>query len=331
MIRKAWYAVCASEEVTQSPRKVRIHGTEYVVYRGTPGEVYAFDAFCPHRGCDLSLATVQTDEIVCAFHGWRFNRDGQCTHIPANPVGVNSPSRATLPAYFTCEKAGLVWIYTYPKALLETEQNAPKLVLFPELEAVDWTYVSFESTWKAHFTRVIESVLDVSHLPFVHPETTGQDISPVVDGPEYAVTDSGIRIHPTPFAPNHPMEPVHPPEGLEERTEIEVRFPNTWIIRTPMGEGKWMCTFLTFTPTDEGHTDIFGMAMRNFQLDSFFLDEFHLNHTTFVMGQDQVIIESLRPARAPFELQNEAHIPSDGPTIRYRVMLRDALEKENTQ
>ncbi|MCF8567449.1 hypothetical protein LLE49_22275 [Alicyclobacillus tolerans] len=99
--------------------------------------------------------------------------------------------------------------------------------------------------------------------------------------------------------------------------------------RHPMGDGAWMCTFLTFTPKNAETTDIFGGVMRNFGADNDLLDEFHLQHTRFVMDQDQLIIESLKPAIAPFDLKKEVHVPSDGPTIRYRVMLRDALKDED--
>lgn len=299
----------------------------YIVYRDETGAVHAFGAYCPHRGCDLSLGAIENRQLVCAFHGWRFDEDGRCTLIPAQPVRSTTISAQNrLASYHACERAGFVWIYTFPRA---SSESMPELPLFPELSADGWVHIPFHTTWKAHFTRVVESVLDVSHLPFVHPETAGRNISPLVEGPEYSVATGRLRIHPTPFAPAHPMEPLRPSTETGERTEIELMFPNCWIIRTPMGDGTWVCTFLTFTPREDGVTDIFGVAMRNFDLDSDFLNAFHIEHTLFVMNQDRVVIESLRPLVAPFDLRREIHVASDGPTIRYRVMLREALESEN--
>jgi len=325
MLRKAWYAVCTSDEMTESPSKVTVHEIDFVVYRDNEGEIHAFNSNCPHRGCDLSLGTVEGKDLICAFHGWHFNSEGRCTQIPANRSGAVVPAKAKLIHYPVCEKFGFIWIYTHSG---EQSDNVSKIRTFAELESIGWTYVRFRKTWRAHFTRTVESVLDVSHLPFVHPETTGRNVIPFVDGPEYHVSTGGIRIFPKPFAAMHPMEPVQPPEGIEERTEIELLFPNQWIIRTPMGNENWMCTFLTFTPVTENETNIFGVIMRNFDLNSSFLDEFHIEHTAFVMGQDQVVIESIRPLMAPFDLQAEPHVTSDGPTTRYRVMLRTALETE---
>ena len=38
---------------------------------------------CPHRGAPLSLGRHEGDELVCAYHGWRFGPDGAATCIPA--------------------------------------------------------------------------------------------------------------------------------------------------------------------------------------------------------------------------------------------------------
>lgn len=324
VLQRAWYAVCTSDEVTTLPHKVTVNDVSYVLFRGEDGAVIACQAHCPHRGCDLSLGKVEADKIVCAFHGWAFNKDGVCTRIPANRSGAVIPKQAALRMYPTTEKHGLVWLYPIPIS----EETPEPLKVFPDLMHEDWHYVQFEQLWDAHFTRVVESVLDVSHLPFVHPETTGTDINPAVEGPDYELSDEGIRIFPTPFAPKHPMEPVQADPNADKRTEIELLFPNQWMIRTPVGNGNIMCTYLTFTPIDAESTKIFGVIMRNFEADSEWLDDFHLEHTLRVMSEDQTIIESIAPKEAPFQLQEEAHVPSDVPTIRFRTMLRDALEKE---
>lgn len=324
VIRSAWYAVCLAEDVSEHPQKTRIHGLDYVLFRDSSGRPHALHAYCPHRGCDLSLGSVIGNELVCAFHGWRFNTAGQCMSIPSNTAQTNIPSAAKLNVYPVCDQAGFTWLYTKP---VDQETETPTLELFPELAMDSWRLIPFQTTWDANFCRVVESVLDVSHLPFVHPETTGEDVNPVVEGPDYHVSESRILIHPAPFAPKHPMEPVPATKETGEQTTIELIFPNRWMIKTPVGDGHWMCTFLSFTPVEDHMTNIFGMVMRNFEVDSEFIDEFHLDHTHFVMNQDKVIVEHLRPIKPP-ELAFEAHVPSDGPTIRFRSILFQACKDE---
>ncbi|MCL6453962.1 MAG: aromatic ring-hydroxylating dioxygenase subunit alpha [Alicyclobacillus sp.] len=332
MIRRAWYAVRSSDNLRDRPEKVEVAGVELVLWRGRDGVAHAAGAYCPHRGCDLSHGTLTGDALVCPFHGWQFDRDGRCTHIPSLRDDRRIPPTARLDVYPVQEQAGLIWVYPVASTARRHRgaahvMDVPPLRLFPELSDECWRKVPFSTEWHAHFGRVVESVLDVSHLPFVHPETTGWDVDPAVDGPEYTSTPGGLRIHPTPFAPSHPMEPIPAAASAEARTEIELRFPNCWIIRTPMGEGQWMCTFLTFTPAALDRTQIFGVAMRNFEPDFAALDAFHLEHTHFVMEQDRAIVECLRPTVPP-PLREEAHVPSDGPTIRFRRMLFDALAEE---
>lgn len=322
MIRKAWYAAVLSEELGAVPRKVTVLDQDMVLFRDADGVPRAFAAYCPHRGCDWSRAAFSGGELVCPFHGWRFSVTGRCTHVPANRKGASIPASARARVYPACDRAGLTWVYGYP---LQDEGDgaAVELPLFPECDLENWRKVPFQMIWSANFGRAVESVLDVSHLPFVHPETTGE-VEPAVDGPEYEATDKGILIRPAQFAPSHPMEVVSAASGAGERTEIELLFPNQWMIRTPMGGGDRMCTFLTFTPVDRRTTRIFGMVMRNFDLDSWVLDELHLEHTRFVMEQDREIVECLRPVEPP-NLRREAHVSSDAPAIRFRAALFAAL------
>jgi phenylpropionate dioxygenase-like ring-hydroxylating dioxygenase large terminal subunit len=251
-------------------------------------------------------------------------------------------------AYPVQERAGWVWVHTEglaePRTQLDGAPNPAAvdevdgpperasdtlpLRLFAELEDPEYRGFPFRLCWHAHFTRVVENSLDVSHLPFVHADTTG-DVDPMVWQLRYGAEGQRLWIHPAPFRNAHPMEPPRPARSdawsPEEQVEIELWFPNLWIIRAPVAGAAAMCTFLTFTPADEETTWTFGMCLRDFAHDAALMDEHHLSHTLHVLEEDQRIVESLRPRRAPFQMQDEVHVPSDGPTLRYRHMLRRAL------
>lgn len=329
LLRRAWYAVAKLEDVSSNLHPVTVHGENILIYRTAQGQVRAVGRNCPHRGCDLSLGAVTGEVLVCPFHGWQFDAEGQCVHIPANQHGQRIPKRARLRTFPVTVRGGLVWVCTGGNL---NAASLPPLDIQEELDHPNFHKRVFSLVWNAHFIRSVESSLDVSHLPFVHPDTTGRDVSPVVQGPEYHVEGNRLRIHPRPFAPAHPMEPPRPTDAeSDERVHIELRFPNHWMIRAPVAGDAMMCTYVTYTPIDDAHTLIFGVVMRNFADDSEFLDSHHLEHTLRVLGEDQRIIESIRPLVAPFDLHMEAHVPSDGPTVRYRKMLRDACNKERLE
>ena len=339
MLRKTWYAVCREGEIVArtTPHQVIVHGEPLVLWADSQGNVSVHPAACPHRGCDLGLGRVESGELVCPFHGWRFDMEGRCVKVPANTVRQPVPSGARLKLYPTVRKWGWVWVYTENGYSTKVHgATVPSLLSFPEFEHKNWKYEWFEARWHAHFSRVVESVLDISHLPFVHPETTGQSVDPQVKGLSYqweeANGQQSLRIYPRPFAPSHPLEPPvewgREPNPTEGRTEMQLMFPNQWIIRTPMGDGHWMCTYLTFTPEDMQTTRIYGTVIRNFDPSLDWLTQLHLEHTKFVMEQDRRIVESLRPLIAPFEIQKEFHVPSDAPGLRYRSMLKQEWMKE---
>ena len=63
----------------------------------------------------------------------------------------------------------MVWIYTS----LESPHAGPVL---PEcLDRTGYAVTHVHQTWNTHWTRVIENLLDATHLPFVHPRTLGKN------------------------------------------------------------------------------------------------------------------------------------------------------------
>ncbi|MBX6353962.1 MAG: aromatic ring-hydroxylating dioxygenase subunit alpha [Thermoflavifilum sp.] len=318
-----WYVVAKSEDVGVHPVPAEVCARPMVLYRGASGEVRAVDRYCPHRGADLAQGRIERGLMVCGYHGWTYDDAGRCVHIPAHPDGV-IPPRARLQVYPAREVAGWVWVYLPPEAgtaVAPGEGSGPEQL--PELmSCAACQRVHFHVRWRAHWTRVVESVIDISHLPFVHPETTG-DVDPTVTALEWHDDGRRLVLRPSPFMPRHPLAPWPPQEG--RRTEIELVYPHLWVIRTPVDDGQTLATVLCFTPVDDHTTDIFGLLWRDFDLVGAWLDEFHLAHTEFVMAQDQAMVEGQRPRTVPMDGRVEAHVPSDLPSLRFRRWLRHLL------
>lgn len=51
---------------------VEVGGREIALFRAE-GELYAVDNACPHAGNPLVEGEILGRELVCAFHGWRFD------------------------------------------------------------------------------------------------------------------------------------------------------------------------------------------------------------------------------------------------------------------
>src|SRR5919202_3782361 len=81
-LRACWHPVAYARDVADRPRGTELLGVPLAVWRDASGAVHAFRDLCVHRGTALSLGAVEGDEIVCAYHGWRYRGDGACSAIP---------------------------------------------------------------------------------------------------------------------------------------------------------------------------------------------------------------------------------------------------------
>ncbi|KJD44178.1 aromatic ring-hydroxylating oxygenase subunit alpha [Paenibacillus terrae] len=308
----AWYAISWSKELRDKPLKKRLLGKDIVLYRDNHRQVRAIHAYCPHRGADLSLGFCQNGHITCPYHAWSFDENGQCVDIPAHP-GRAIPDFAHTYAYPAIEKAGLLWVYPQavgPASGPGTESWAstltpPPLELFPELEDPNLVMSPYDSVWKAHLTRVVESVLDVAHLPIVHNKTIGKKSS----------TDIHIQ-----FEADHDHIRVKNGSGL-----LQYTFPQQWIL-TPAEEGRSkFINFVTFTPIEQEVTAIYGLAGRNFAKFVPGMSRIFSRYSSRVLEEDRTVVESQHPRPIPEALRMEAHVPADGPQVRFRNRWYDFL------
>src|SRR5262245_99601 len=87
MLRRYWWPVGFSQELTSKPVPVRHLGEDFVLFRDGSGKVGMLDRACPHRRASLELGRCEQRGIRCCYHGWLFDADGQCLEMPAEPPG----------------------------------------------------------------------------------------------------------------------------------------------------------------------------------------------------------------------------------------------------
>ena len=180
-----WYPVAFAHEVGAQPVAVRLLDERVVLYRLSDGKVFAARDICLHRGVPLSMGHVEGDEIICKYHGLRYDRSGQCVCIPAHPKGAISP-RLHLTTYGAREAYGLIWV----RLVDDGEDNFPD---FSEWNDPEFIQVLPESVLLAASAgRQVEGFLDVAHFAFIHTSSFGEPDNAVV--PDYPVekTASGF-------------------------------------------------------------------------------------------------------------------------------------------
>ncbi len=163
-----WYAVCWSKDLeSDALRQVVIWKQKIVLFRTSDGQVHAMEDACPHRGVELHRGQVKGCNVVCPYHGWEFNPEGQCVSIPYFPSGQKlPPSRAR--AYPVQEKYGLVWVFPGDR----TQADTTPLIDIPEYLEPGWLVIPINGHFKAHFSICNENTMDVFH-GYLHEELQG--------------------------------------------------------------------------------------------------------------------------------------------------------------
>lgn len=158
---KGWFAVAFSDDVGRGEvRRLHYFGRELIAFRGESGRVTVAGAHCPHLGAHLGHGgVVEGDTIRCPFHGWRFEGDGRCAHIP---YSAHVPPKAQLDAWPAVEQGGVIFAFHDPSG------GAPWPL--PEHEDEGWTSAR-TVIWRGlrtHPQEVFENTVDIAHLDPVH-------------------------------------------------------------------------------------------------------------------------------------------------------------------
>ena len=307
-----WHPVAYAHTLTNQPLAAKLLEEHLVLWRGTDGKPKALRDLCIHRGTALSLGATYGDEIMCPYHGWRYNTEGVCTLIPQTQRDT-IPTKARVPAYRCVERYGLIWV-----ALAEPRHPLPEI---PELESGAWKVVNTGPfAWNANASRQVENFTDFGHFPWVHPGLLGDISRPEV--PEHTVTTQGHVLHYTiirPEAPNRDDFPVFANDEQEKpvrRSRYELHLPYTIVLRLGWGGNKGMVYFFVAQPVAANHCIGYCIIGRNYDFEQ--PDSILQHFEEVIFGQDQRIVESQRPEQVPFDLAAELHLTFDAVAVAYR-------------
>ena len=157
-----WYIACRSSEIGEAPIARTILGIPMVLFRDGEGQVGALLDRCPHRNVPLSLGCVAFGELQCGYHGWRFDRQGDCRFIPALREQSAQKTRR-VDAFPVREQDGYIWVY--PTANAEPEREPFRI---PHLGSPGYANVHEQVDARGTLHATAENALDVPHTAFLH-------------------------------------------------------------------------------------------------------------------------------------------------------------------
>jgi phenylpropionate dioxygenase-like ring-hydroxylating dioxygenase large terminal subunit len=303
-----WHVVAYAPDLQEGkPMAVRLLDEDLVVWR-VGGKIHAWRDLCVHRGTRLSLGKIEQDCLICPYHGWTYDEQGQCIRYPAHPEQVPS-ARAHARVYRACERYNWIWV-----TLGDAERDVPS---FPQ-----WDDASFRKvycgpyTYQASAPRAIENFLDVTHFPFVHQGYLGDPAYPEVNDYEAEITPEGV------VASNISVwqpDPDGTGQGARVNYIYKVLRPLTATF-VKSSSGPRFAMFFAVTPVSE----MLSIAHAYVAMDYSNLTEEAIRQFQDVITlQDVPIVESQRPELLPLDLQAELHLRSDRTAIAYRKWLSE--------
>ncbi len=322
MLKNFWYAVEFSDAITSIPKRLTVLNQDLAIYRTHTQQVVAMQDLCVHRGTALSGGWVEGECIVCPYHGWVYQSDGNCIHIPANPIDAPIPNRAKVQAYPVEEKYGWVWIFMGD--LPEAERPAiPDLPYFDDssLKSLHGDFL-----WHTHYSRVIENLLDIAHVPFVHAGAFGNREQPQVA--EFAVENhpmgAGTTVMLNASPPKGIWSFLAPKQPSTVKTRTAFFMPNITLLEVYLSFGK-LIVYNSHVPINSSTTVSKWINFRSFFTGNW-ADGDARKRVLKIFQQDQGIVESQRPQIVPYDLSAELHVQSDALQVEYRKMRHHFLD-----
>ena len=180
--RKVWLQAGRLEDLPDvgSYLTFEILDDSIVVVRTAPDKIKAFHNVCPHRGRRLVDTPAgerngcgKKKMFICAYHGWRFDLDGNNTHIPRQEhwQGCLTAENTHLAEVKHDTWGGWIWINMDPKS----ESLREYLGVIPEMldpfqlqnMRVRWRkWGIFDCNWKV----AMEAFNETYHVETTHPE-----------------------------------------------------------------------------------------------------------------------------------------------------------------
>lgn len=158
-----------------------------VVIQNFHGELRAFENICLHRSALIQTEPVGCRPLVCAYHAWRFDAQGQA-HIP---------DCDTVYRFSEAEKCGLklrqfalrivgnlLFVNLDPQPMPLEDQFSPEFIATLESSSNAYDTEVMVTTWRGNYNWKLayENLRDGNHPRFVHPKTLAKviDVKPYI-------------------------------------------------------------------------------------------------------------------------------------------------------
>ena len=191
MFREYWIPATMSSELKADgdPLRLMLLGEKLIAFRDNKGRVGIMDHRCPHRCASLFFGRNEKGGLACAYHGWKFDTEGNCLEQPNVPPHQAFPQKVKAKAYPTAERYGLVWVY------MGARKELPPLPCFEAVMLPDDERNLFMVQRECNYLQALEGDIDTSHLGFLHQGSVTIDQVDQTNNGRYALINRAPEYH----------------------------------------------------------------------------------------------------------------------------------------
>ncbi len=336
LIYNEWYVAAFKDEIGRSLLARTFLNKRVVMYRTLAGKPIALEDRCTHRSFPLSKSHLEGDEIICGYHGFKYNDSGDLIDIPSQK---QCPKGIGIHNYKLVEKGPLVWIWLGDQALAD-EAKIPDLYW---LDNEKWAATSGYFFHPGNYVSMHENLMDLTHLTFLHADTIGtpdyasapykmelkeghykliREVVPTTLSPVWGETtglagkNTAARIATSEFlSPGlHQVSVSFYDSALDEATRETFKIHTAHIL----------------TPETNNTMHYFIVHGRDFALDDDHIEHF-MHEQLFAAFEEDVV--GLGALEEVLDDQDEQHFEisaaSDAPAVATRIYLKKRADLEN--
>jgi len=326
-MRRYWQPICASEDLKDLPKRVRILGEDLVAFRDGEDRPGLLFFRCSHRGTSLEYGRVEEQGLRCCYHGWLYDVAGNVLDMPLESPGTPFKDQIKHPCYPVQEFGGLVFAYMGPLEKMPQlrrydiwAREGGKLVakVGPRVGgAVDCNWLQSE-----------ENLMDALHTFWLHSRHSGgqfesADYAKTPHELKYEETDMGMRFVMTRKLANGKWwdliwEMIMPFNiQLTYTNEPKTDRVNFATYCIPVDDTHQLSARIMWVPDDEDPTAMTSrekLSPASRQDKSYEYTQRHPDDKEAMEGQGPIAIHAL-----------EHRVGSDRGVIMFRKILRDAI------
>jgi phenylpropionate dioxygenase-like ring-hydroxylating dioxygenase large terminal subunit len=323
VLRRFWYPIVPIADLSfDTPQPFQLLGQKIVLWLDADRQPVALADRCCHRSAQLSKGVLIDGCVRCPYHGWSYDRQGQCVDVPQLAEAQSIPASYKVQSYPCTQRYGYVWVCLDPNPLLPIpyipEADEPNMRLIPQ----------FYEQWQCSGLRLMENSFDNAHFSFVHAASFGDQQQPIPASLEIIPLEHGLKVKAQVPVVNPPLQQ----KNLQISEAITVRnVESTWFmpfsrtLKITYPNGLMHLIYTAAAPISDRLSQVVQFCIRN-DTEADAKAEDIVAFDRQVVLEDQVVLEST-DFDAPLRLSVEQHMASDQPGILMRQKLAALLRQ----